>query len=74
MGLLAQFTQMAFIDDRNYTGGPNAFEEDMFGIPLDQADNAAGLLGNWLCDIVIVSGLSLRVNMIVLIRHFRYGD
>lgn len=52
---LAGFTQMAFIDDRNYPGGPNAFENNEFSIPLDDAGNVAFVLGNWLCDAFMVS-------------------
>ncbi|KAI9461088.1 hypothetical protein HD554DRAFT_2131070 [Boletus coccyginus] len=51
---LAAFTQMAFIDDRNYPGGPNAFENDMFSIPLDNMGNAAFTLSNWFCDALLV--------------------
>ncbi|KAF8553519.1 hypothetical protein OG21DRAFT_1441755 [Imleria badia] len=51
---LATFTQMAFIDDRNYPGGPNAFENNMFSIPVDDAGNAAFVLSNWLSDALVV--------------------
>lgn len=52
---LAAFTQMAFIDNRNYPGGPDAFENDMFSIPIDNAGNVAFVLSNWLSDAVVVS-------------------
>jgi len=52
---LAAFTQMVFIDDRNYPGGPSAFENNMFSIPTDDAGNAAFTLSNWLCDALVVS-------------------
>jgi hypothetical protein len=52
---LAAFTQMAFIDDRNYPGGPSAFENNMFSIPVDNAGNAAFVLSNWLSDALLVS-------------------
>ncbi|KAF8553512.1 hypothetical protein OG21DRAFT_1463955 [Imleria badia] len=51
---LAAFTQMAFIDDRNYPGGPNAFENNMFSIPVDNSGNAAFVLSNWLSDALLV--------------------
>jgi len=52
---LAAFTQMAFIDDRNYSGGPNAFENNMFSIPVDNVGNVAFVLSNWMSDALLVS-------------------
>ena len=57
---LAAFTQMAFIDDRNYPGGPNAFENNMFSIPIDNSGNAAFVLSNWLSDALVVSNHPIR--------------
>jgi hypothetical protein len=54
MCALAAFTQMAFIDDRNYPGGPDAFENNEFSIPVDDAGNAAFVLSNWLSDALLV--------------------
>ncbi|KAI9461082.1 hypothetical protein HD554DRAFT_2028457 [Boletus coccyginus] len=51
---LAAFTQMAFIDNRNYPGGPNAFENNMFSIPVDNVGNVAFVLSNWLSDALLV--------------------
>ncbi|KAH7884134.1 hypothetical protein F5I97DRAFT_1898759 [Phlebopus sp. FC_14] len=54
MFALAAFTQMAFIDNRNYPGGPNAYENNMFSIPVDDSGNAAFVLSNWLSDALLV--------------------
>jgi hypothetical protein len=54
MGSLAQYTQLAFIENRNYPGGPSAYEEDMFSIPIDEMGNVSFVVGNWLADAVIV--------------------
>ncbi|KAG6369581.1 hypothetical protein JVT61DRAFT_14240 [Boletus reticuloceps] len=54
MCALAAFTQMAFIDDRNYPGGPNAYENNEFSIPVDNSGNAAFVLSNWLSDALVV--------------------
>lgn len=62
MTALAAFTQMAFIDDRNYPGGPNAFENEMFSIPVDDAGNAAFVLSNWLSDALLVSNHRVRLS------------
>ncbi|KAG2123756.1 hypothetical protein DEU56DRAFT_829078 [Suillus clintonianus] len=54
MAALANFTQLAFIQDRNYPGGPNAFEDDMFGIPVDNLGNVCGLIAMLLSDGLVV--------------------
>ncbi|KAG2154512.1 uncharacterized protein EDB93DRAFT_1320132 [Suillus bovinus] len=54
MASLANFTQLAFIQDRNYPGGPNAFENTMFGIPVDNLGNACGLITMILSDTLVV--------------------
>ncbi|KAG1764890.1 hypothetical protein EV702DRAFT_1204815 [Suillus placidus] len=51
---LADFTQLAFIQDRNYPGGPNAFENDMFSIPIDNLGNVTGMLTTLLADALVV--------------------
>jgi Na+/proline symporter len=55
MAALANFTQLAFIQYRNYPGGPNAFENNMFGIPVDNLGNACGLISMILADGLVVS-------------------
>lgn len=54
MAALANFTQLAFIQYRNYPGGPNAFENNMFGIPVDNLGNACGLISMILADGLVV--------------------
>ncbi|KAG1751356.1 uncharacterized protein EDB91DRAFT_1104975 [Suillus paluster] len=54
MASLAEFTQLAFIQDRNYTGGPNAFENDMFALPVDNLGNVSGLITMILSDGLVV--------------------
>lgn len=54
MAALANFTQLAFIQYRNYPGGPNAFENNMFGIPVDNLGNACGLITMILSDGLVV--------------------
>ncbi|KIJ64927.1 hypothetical protein HYDPIDRAFT_89869 [Hydnomerulius pinastri MD-312] len=54
MVTLAAFTQMAFIDNRDYPGGPNAYENNMFSIPVDDVGNASFVLTNWLADALVV--------------------
>jgi hypothetical protein len=57
------FTQMAFIDDRNFPGGPSAYESDEFSIPVDNISNVAYVIANWCTDAVLVGErLNRRVN------------
>jgi len=48
------FTDQAFVDDRNFPGGPNSYEEDMFSVPADEIGNVAFVLANWLADGLMV--------------------
>jgi len=50
----AQFTQLAFIDNRDFPGGPNQFEQVMFSIPIDELGNVCAILTTWLADAMIV--------------------
>lgn len=50
----AQFTQLAFIDNRNIDGGPGAYEETMFSIPIDELGNVCAIMSTWLCDALLV--------------------
>ncbi|KAJ7595070.1 hypothetical protein C8J56DRAFT_776195 [Mycena floridula] len=50
----SQFTQLAFIDDRNYPGGPAQYEADMWSIPVDEIVNLTYVIANWLSDAVLV--------------------
>ncbi|KAG2068827.1 hypothetical protein BDR04DRAFT_1056343 [Suillus decipiens] len=54
MAALANFTQLAFIQYRDYPGGPNAFENTMFGIPVDNLGNVCGFLTMILSDGLVV--------------------
>ncbi|KAG2090616.1 uncharacterized protein F5147DRAFT_643435 [Suillus discolor] len=54
VAVLADFTQLAFIQYRNYPGGPSAFENNMFGIPVDSVGNVCGVLMMALSDGLVV--------------------
>lgn len=54
MATLADFTQLAFIQYRNYPGGPSEFENNMFGIPVDMLGNVCGVLMMALSDALVV--------------------
>jgi len=55
---LAAFTQMAFVDNRNYPGGPSAFEFNMFSAPINQAGNVALVVSNMKLGMALQSYLS----------------
>jgi hypothetical protein len=54
MAALADFTQLAFIQYRDYPGGPNEFENNMFGIPVDNLGNVCAFLTMILSDGLVV--------------------
>ncbi|KAK0210109.1 hypothetical protein DFS33DRAFT_1270205 [Desarmillaria ectypa] len=47
--------QYSFIDCRLFPGGPSAFEEIMFSLPVSEMGNAAFVLSNWFVDAVVAS-------------------
>ena len=49
------FAQMAFIDNRNYPGGPSQYENDFYFVTLNTMCNISYMLGNWLADGLMVS-------------------
>lgn len=54
--------QKAFIEDRNYPGGPSAFENDTPSNPLA---SVVYMLSQWLCD-----GLLVRIIISFLFQEF----
>ncbi|KAG2353811.1 hypothetical protein BDR07DRAFT_1553702 [Suillus spraguei] len=53
-GSNSQFTQLAFIDDRNFPGGPSAWEVDMFSISVDEISNVSFVLADWCATALMV--------------------
>ncbi|KAF8997019.1 hypothetical protein BDQ17DRAFT_1391962 [Cyathus striatus] len=51
---LSAITQKSFIDDRDYPGGPGAYESDMYGIPISELGNACYTIANWCADTLLV--------------------
>ncbi|KAH8809647.1 hypothetical protein DL96DRAFT_1717163 [Flagelloscypha sp. PMI_526] len=50
----SKFTELAFIDNRMYPGGPAAYENDFFSIPVDAAGNVVFVLANWSTDALLL--------------------
>lgn len=48
-------TLLAFVDDRNFPGGPAAFEEQEFSISIDEISNVAPVLASWCGEGMMVS-------------------
>ncbi|KAK7036791.1 hypothetical protein VNI00_011457 [Paramarasmius palmivorus] len=46
--------QYSFVDYRLYPGGPAAFENDKFWIPVSEIGNVSFVVSNWLADLVVV--------------------
>ncbi|OBZ67518.1 hypothetical protein A0H81_12740 [Grifola frondosa] len=54
MGSNSAFTDLAFVDDRNFPGGPNAYENSMFSVTADEISNVSFVLTNWCTDALMV--------------------
>ncbi|KAF8193015.1 hypothetical protein BJ912DRAFT_253649 [Pholiota molesta] len=54
MAACARMTELSFVDFRLYPGGPAAFENNMFSIPVDELGNVTFVLANWFADALIV--------------------
>jgi len=54
VGAGAKFTQLSFIDGRLFPGGPSAFEQAQFSIPIDEIANVSYVLATWLADGMVV--------------------
>ncbi|KAJ7495956.1 hypothetical protein B0H11DRAFT_878155 [Mycena galericulata] len=52
MAALLEFTQQSFIDARNIPGGPNAYEDIMYSIPIDMLANVTMVVLTWMCDVI----------------------
>ncbi|KAH7918949.1 hypothetical protein BV22DRAFT_1134217 [Leucogyrophana mollusca] len=46
----SRFIQLAFIENRDFPGGPNAYAEEMFSVPVNIVSNVAFVLANWCTD------------------------
>jgi len=49
-----EFTQLAFIENREYPGGPAAYENDFWNIPVDAVGNVLFVLTNWMTDSILL--------------------
>jgi len=58
-GTLQEWTQLSFIDWRNFPGGPSNFQNVMFSMPVDMGANTTLVISNWLCDVINVSSAIL---------------
>jgi len=54
IGALAKMTQLSFVDYRLFPGGPAAFEEQEFSIPIDEISNVSYVIANWLADGMVI--------------------
>ncbi|KAF8151342.1 hypothetical protein B0H34DRAFT_126251 [Crassisporium funariophilum] len=54
MASQAEYTQLGFIDNRDFPGGPAAYQKLMFSIPISNLGNVCFSLMNWLADVVLL--------------------
>lgn len=50
----AKMAQLAFIDNRNYPGGPAMYEIAMYAIPVSSMSSVGFVLTNWSTDCLLV--------------------
>lgn len=69
------FAQLAFIDNRNYPGGPAQYENDFYFETLNTMCNVSYMLGNWLADGLMVrclcTSLSLHCCSFATVKLYR---
>ena len=62
----AEMTQLGFIDDRDFPGGPAAYEELRFSSPIASLGNYSVCLMNWFSDSLLVFLLStIHLNLLI---------
>ena len=76
MASQAEMTQLGFIDDRDFPGGPAAYEKLEFSIPVSSLGNYCVCMMNWFSDILLVFLLPVTAIHLhfYLQSHFSYGD
>ena len=60
-----RMTQLEFIDNRNFPGGPNAWFFEFYSDGVNTAGNAAYVIANVLTDGLLVSTTSLDVLIVI---------
>ncbi|KAG6919945.1 hypothetical protein DXG01_013294 [Tephrocybe rancida] len=50
----SNMARLSFVDNRNFPGGPSAFEQAMFSIPVDNMGNVVFTIANWFADGLLV--------------------
>ncbi|KAJ7587157.1 hypothetical protein C8J56DRAFT_1165266 [Mycena floridula] len=53
-GMNLQVSRLGFIDDRNFPGGPEAYQLFLFSTPLALTPNIVFILANWLADALLM--------------------
>ncbi|KAH7921933.1 hypothetical protein BV22DRAFT_1018356 [Leucogyrophana mollusca] len=51
---ISRATQLAFINDRDFPGGPAAYEDDTFSIPLSIVSSVSYVLASWWTDLLML--------------------
>ncbi|KAF8151329.1 hypothetical protein B0H34DRAFT_664418 [Crassisporium funariophilum] len=54
MASQAEMTQLGFVDNRDFPGGPAAFQELMFSLPISRLGNVCFFLLNWCSDFLLL--------------------
>ena len=78
MGATIQYTQQAFVDFRDYPGGPSAFERVFFHGPISSVANGCLVVTTMLADALLVCIFNLAIHHATpltpaLDEHFSFG-
>ncbi len=60
IGTAMQFTQQAYVDQRNFPGGPSAYEVLEFSLPIDSVANVTLVMSCFFADALLVSCLKVQ--------------
>ncbi|KAH7903033.1 hypothetical protein BJ138DRAFT_1168621 [Hygrophoropsis aurantiaca] len=70
----SKFVQLAFINNRDYPGGPGAYTNAMFSIPVNLVSSIAYLLANWCATgLMLWRCIVIHQNCGPMVRRSIYG-
>lgn len=69
----AYTTQLAYVNDRNYPGGPAVYSSVIFYLPVSIMGLCSFFAINWITDIVLVSALIALEHWVSANARIRYG-
>jgi hypothetical protein len=69
MAMNVHLMQLAFIDNRNFPGGPEAYELSVYSTAIALTPNATFIIANWLADGLLVGICSSPTSSLTLMQN-----